>query len=258
MGSSDNHGNQDESKRILVVEDVEFNQQILVSLLDGQGFVAETVASGEAALALLTKDQNFAMILMDIGLPGMDGVETCRRIKENPITRLIPVIALTAQPETERDRFLNAGMDGFAEKNFDPDHLASEMSRHLCPAAGRRTAQATTAAGHASLRLDLLRATYGEDAIIGHIARAFFKDTDPLIGRLGQAMDNGDLAEIRACCHGIKGAAVLFTADGVAALTERFSTLVKQDDPAASAAALAELQEAYKTLWQWCKEFLGT
>ncbi|MHB1015878.1 MAG: response regulator, partial [Desulfurivibrionaceae bacterium] len=97
--------------RIMVVEDVDFNLDILTNILAERSWQAIAAASGEAALNILAQDTDFQVILMDLGLPGIDGMETTRRIKENPATCTIPVIALTAEACIEREQFLDAGFN---------------------------------------------------------------------------------------------------------------------------------------------------
>ncbi|MFZ5774936.1 MAG: Hpt domain-containing response regulator [Thermodesulfobacteriota bacterium] len=242
--------------RVLVVEDVDFNRQILIGLLDDHGFEAVPVASGEEALARLEQDPGFSIILMDIGLPGMDGIEATRRIKKNPSTSAIPVVALTAHTEAERHQILAAGLDGFAEKNFDPDHLFREMSRHLDPVSSARKLTPRVAIEAAPLDLEQLRVNYEEDEIIRQIARAFFKDTDLLVSQLTRAVPAGDLSEIRACCHGISGAAMLFTADVVAEAAERMGSMARMRRTEEAANMLPELLHHYQHLRQWLRQNL--
>jgi len=83
------------SKHILVVEDQEDNRQILRDLLGSVGYELTEAENGEEAIAAVTKRRP-DLILMDIQLPVMDGYEATRRIKANPATRHIPIIAVTS------------------------------------------------------------------------------------------------------------------------------------------------------------------
>jgi len=201
--------------RILVVVDVDFNLEILTGILAERGYQAVTATNGEAALDILAQDDDFQIILMDIGLPGIDGMETTRRIKKNPACRAIPVIALTAETVAERERFLAAGFDGYAEKNFDPEQLFAAIARHLFPGCenhhGAGPALASPAT-HLDLDFAGLLGIYRDEATLGRIARAFFADTDKELLRLGTAMAAGDQAAILGCCHSLRGAAAIFTA----------------------------------------------
>ncbi|HIJ89984.1 MAG: response regulator [Desulfobulbaceae bacterium] len=201
--------------RILVVEDVDFNREILADILADRCWLVVTAASGEAALDILAQDADFQIILMDIGLPGIDGMETTRRIKKNPATRAIPVIALTAETADEQEHFLAAGLDGYVEKNFDPDQLFAAIEKHLFLAGGNRhDAHPNTVNPEEYFDLDYeaLLAIYTDEKTLCRIARAFFTDTDKELVRLGEAMAQDDQAGILACCHSLGGSSAIFTA----------------------------------------------
>jgi CheY-like chemotaxis protein len=117
--------------RILLAEDNLINQKVATHLLQKQGHEVKIAANGREALAVLELSR-FDLILMDVQMPEMDGVETCRAIreKERGSGRHTPIIALTAHAMTgDRDRFLAAGMDGFASKPIRMDELTSEIVR---------------------------------------------------------------------------------------------------------------------------------
>jgi len=237
--------------RILVVEDVDFNREILTGMLTERGWQTITAKSGEAALATLADDQNFQIILMDVGLPGMDGIETTRKIKENPAAAKIPVLALTAEPASERPRLLAAGLDGYLEKNFDPDALYCGIEKQLALMPARKDRAQSVAPACAPshiLNLAALENTYGDEDIVRIIARAFFTDTDILMRRLGEAMAKADMPIVLACCHGIKGAATIFTADDLARLAEKLNLLIRDGTKSEVTAAHQEMQEAYHAL----------
>ncbi|MHB8151157.1 MAG: response regulator [Desulfobulbia bacterium] len=217
--------------RIMVVEDVDFNLEILTAILAERGWQAVTATSGEAALEILAADCDFQIILMDIGLPGIDGLETTRRLKEKPACRAIPVIALTADSATERKRFLAAGFDGYAEKDFDPDQLFAAIETHLAPAGGTRRKPAPAVTPPSTL-LDLdfeaLLATYGDETLLCRIAKAFFADTNTELQRLDKAMASGDRAGILACCHSLRGSAAIFTAKKLATVSKELEDCIRQ------------------------------
>lgn len=217
--------------RILVVEDVDFNRKILADILAERGWKSLVATSGEEALALLVHDTDFQIILMDIGLPGIDGMETTRKIKENPACRTIPVIALTAESAAERKRFLAAGFNGYAEKNFDPGQLFAAIETHLVPAGDNRQ-KSESAVTPPSPLLDLdfeaLLATYGDEELLRRIAKAFFADTNTELQRLGEAMASDDRARILACCHSLRGSATIFTAKKLAAVSKEMEDCIRQ------------------------------
>jgi CheY-like chemotaxis protein len=102
--------------RILVVEDNPVNLKLARNVLRSRGYRVVEAESGEAALDYLRRE-TVDLILMDIQLPGMDGLEVTRRIKQAPATADLPIIALTAHAgEADHQRALEAGCDGYITK----------------------------------------------------------------------------------------------------------------------------------------------
>jgi two-component system cell cycle response regulator DivK len=103
-------------KRILVVEDQEDNRQILRDLLSHSGYDMIEAENGEQALAQAAKHRP-DLILMDIQLPGINGIEALKRLRADPATRAIPIIAVTASAmQQNRQEILAAGFDGYQPK----------------------------------------------------------------------------------------------------------------------------------------------
>lgn len=237
--------------RIMVVEDVDFNLTILTAILAERGWQTVAATSGEAALDILAQDSDFHIILMDIGLPGMDGVEATRRIKENPATRGIPVIALTAETAAEQERLLAAGLDGYAEKNFDPDQLFAAIDKHLLSAGrGRQAAGPASAASgeHPDLDFKALLATYADEAILCRIAKAFFADADKQILLLDEAMAANNQEGILACCHSLRGSAAIFTAKKLGAAAKELDACIRQGLEKEAAFAWHRVLAAHESL----------
>jgi len=237
--------------RIMVVEDVAFNLDILTGILAERGWQTVTATSGEAALDILAQDADFQIILMDIGLPGIDGIETTRRIKKNPVCRAIPVIALTAETATERERLLAAGLDGYAEKNFDPDQLFAAIEKHLSPACGNQQATEPVIASpaeHLDLDFKALLTTYADEETLCRIAKAFFADADKQIILLGEAMAAGDQAGILACCHSLRGSSAIFTAKRLGAAAKELDACIRQEKKNEAYSAWHKVLAAHESL----------
>jgi CheY-like chemotaxis protein len=117
-------------KRILVVEDNEFNMDLVVQLLEEE-YEVLTAFDGAAGLALAESEQP-DLILMDLSLPVMDGWEATRRIKANDDLRHIPVIALTAHAMVgDATRALACGCDDYLTKPLDVDLLFQRLDEYL-------------------------------------------------------------------------------------------------------------------------------
>ena len=119
-------------KTILVVEDNEMNRDMLCRRLTRNGFAVLTAADGAQGLSIAKADTP-DVIIMDLSLPQIDGWEACRRLKADPSTRTIPVIALTAHAmSTDMEKALAAGCDDFDTKPVDFVRLLDKIER-ACP-----------------------------------------------------------------------------------------------------------------------------
>ncbi|MCB9433056.1 MAG: response regulator [Ardenticatenaceae bacterium] len=113
--------------RILIVEDNEMNQEILETRLGFRGYATLVASNGADGVALAKKEKP-DIILMDMSLPVLDGWEATRRLKADPETAVIPVIALTAHALAEDlDRCLEAGCDSYETKPVNFNKLLSKI-----------------------------------------------------------------------------------------------------------------------------------
>lgn len=117
--------------RVLLVEDNEMNRDMLSRRLERRGYEVLVAVDGAEALQRAHADAP-ALILMDMSLPVIDGWEATRRLKADPATRRIPVIALTAHAMSgDREKALGAGCDDFDTKPVDLPRLLDKMSHLL-------------------------------------------------------------------------------------------------------------------------------
>lgn len=115
---------------VLVVEDNETSMKLFRDVLQATGYTALEASSGEEAVALAT-ERVPALVLMDIQLPDIDGLEALRRLREDERTAGIPVLALTAQAmHGDRERFLEAGFDGYLAKPVDVADFVGAVRRY--------------------------------------------------------------------------------------------------------------------------------
>jgi len=122
--------------KILIVEDVEDNSDVLSRRLQRRGFEVVLAADGEQGVALAASESP-DLILMDMNMPGLDGWGATRRLKADPATRSIPVIALTAHDLSgDREKTLEAGCDDHHPKPFDLPKLLSQIDALLTAPRG--------------------------------------------------------------------------------------------------------------------------
>lgn len=120
--------------KILLVEDNELNSDMLTRRLQKRGYEVHLATDGAQAVAM-TKSLQPHLVLMDISLPLIDGCEATRRIKADPATQSIPIIALTAHAlPTEKSRALEAGCDDYDTKPVELQRLLGKINAILEPA----------------------------------------------------------------------------------------------------------------------------
>jgi CheY-like chemotaxis protein len=134
---------------ILIVEDNEMNRDVLARQLTRRGHAVATAADGRLGLSM-ARGHGADLILLDLGLPDIDGWECARQLKADPVTRGIPIIALTAHAMIgDRQRALDAGCDEFDTKPIDLTSLLEKIARLLAraPRPDHGTDERHTAAG---------------------------------------------------------------------------------------------------------------
>jgi CheY-like chemotaxis protein len=116
--------------RILLAEDNKVNRIVATRLLRREGHEVVTAENGEEALRLIEHGPEFDIVLMDVQMPVMDGLEATRRLRANPRWAELPVIALTAHTmKGDRERFLAAGANDHVAKPFRPEELFGALHR---------------------------------------------------------------------------------------------------------------------------------
>ncbi len=113
--------------QVLVVEDHALNVELVRDLLEPEGVAVAHAASGEAALAMIARERP-DLVLIDLTLPGMNGLEAIRRMKEGPATRGLRVVVVTARVmKSDREAALAHGADAFLTKPLDTRTFAREI-----------------------------------------------------------------------------------------------------------------------------------
>ncbi len=121
--------------RVLVVDDNALNLELVTDLLEVAGFTVHSATTAEEGIQL-ARSLNPDVILMDVGLPGMDGLEATQILKRDPKTRDIPLLALTAHAmRGDREKALEVGCDGYITKPIDTRTFVKEVIRHTRPSA---------------------------------------------------------------------------------------------------------------------------
>lgn len=126
-------------KTILVVEDNPQNRELVTDLLSLTGAHLLIAEDAETALEIAAREA-VDLVLMDVSLPRMDGLEATRQLKNSPATAHLPIIALTAHAmKGDRERILAAGCDGYVTKPIDTRGFTSEVARFLTAAEAKNS-----------------------------------------------------------------------------------------------------------------------
>ena len=205
----------DGAKRILLAEDNELNQRFLKHFLIKHGFEPVVVSNGREVLETLAKEHVDA-VLMDVQMPEMDGLEATLRIREGMDGVLdpdVPIVALTAYAmATDRERFLDAGMDDFVAKPVDEKAMVAALQRVTYgtapdgePVAGAAgEVPADMGQGDPPLDLDTLLSRY-RPAFVREMLDLFVELAEPRMGELRRAVSDGDLKVVEDVAHALAG-----------------------------------------------------
>jgi PAS domain S-box-containing protein len=224
---------------ILIVEDDEVNQMVLRGMLLGFGLRAELAIDGAEALEA-TKRRDFDLIFMDMQLPGMDGPDTTRRMRERDREegrRAPRIIAVTANAfDEDRRRCLSAGMDDFLAKPLRKNDLLEALRRSE-QALAERAAPSTSEAERAppepdpppdaalldpSVLAELLEAMGGAPESLSGLLDTLLANAAALVDTIEQAQASGDRVELRRAAHSLKSNARIF---GLGPLGELSATI---------------------------------
>jgi diguanylate cyclase (GGDEF)-like protein len=124
--------------RVLVVEDDEATRGALRALLEDAGYVCDEVEDGEGAVAVM-RDTRFDIVLLDLGLPGMSGAAVHRQLRQEPRTRFLPIVFLTAHTDREAKLAeLEAGAEDFITKPYDAEELLARVGAAVRRSSGLR------------------------------------------------------------------------------------------------------------------------
>ena len=253
-------------RRLLVAEDNEFNRQVVRELLERAGAEVHLAVHGADALERVASSGPFDLILMDIQMPVMDGLEATARLRERP--GVPPIVAMTANvTQEDRMRCREAGMSGFLPKPVDPNRLAEWVdawcvgSDETTPAvgvgdrapsaafegAGDGAAPAAVASGGGVFDPAVLLAVTGDDRdFLVELAEEFARSAARARVELRAAVVAGDLGAVAEVAHRFKSAAGQVGARGAQELAASLERLGRaagagEESQVAAAALVDEL-----------------
>ncbi|MGQ4879775.1 ATP-binding protein [Billgrantia sp. LNSP4103-1] len=250
-----------EGSKVLLVEDNPVNQQVAVAMLERHACDVTVADSGSRALELAERTP-FDMIFMDVQMPGMDGLETTRRLRAMPgWPARVPIVAMTAGgPGAERERCLAAGMTDYLVKPLRRADLATALKQGLPGKSRGETSDEFVTAGMLDENvLKELEGSLGPEAL----ARLFAVHREQLqqhVESLQAAYECGDLAAMAARAHRIKGESGSLGGRRLAEVARRLELFAhgeQSDDVAIELKVLqATIPLTIETLESWLNERL--
>lgn len=203
------------SLSVLLVEDNEINAIVVEAFLERMGHNVFLVATGEEAVDKIT-EKSFGVVLMDISLPGIDGVEAARRIRnlDNKASNSVPIIAMSAHVfQNEIAQILDAEMDAFVGKPVAPERLAEAIEQVVLRGRTGIVVLTEGSAAPTGEAVILDAKILKDDFLIlgsektGRMVDAFFDYSDRKVSQLGHAVEKNDWSTVAYIAHNLKGSA---------------------------------------------------
>ena len=217
---------------VLLVEDHVINQKLAVALLERWGHRVSVADNGQLALEAM-EQQRFDVVLMDMMMPVMDGLEATRRIRAKETVGRIPIIAMTANAmESDRERCLQAGMDDYLSKPIKAQELqillgqyADAVSQHAQP--GVSASDDADDVPHSGF--DYVAGLAGMDQEIREIIAQAFVDQWPHdLDKIRTGLEQGDASSVLHAAHSLKGTLAMFGARPAAEVARHMESLASQ------------------------------
>lgn len=234
---------------VLLAEDNEVNRKLAKRLLEKRGHQIVTARNGIEALEAI-RDGEFDLVLMDVHMPEMDGLEATIRLRaaEKETGRHQPVVAMTALVmKGDKERCLAAGMDGYLPKPLRSQELDEILERYVALKQSsiglhEGTARKPAAQNQAVDARDLLDRIGGDREFLMELLGTFRDDYKKQLETMKAALKSGDSAELARAAHSLKGALSNLAAEPAAALTAVIEAGGKVGDLHQAEAALRDLE----------------
>ncbi len=239
---------------ILLAEDNPVNQKLATRLLEKAGHRVTLATTGREAVTAWENagPAAFDLLLMDIQMPEMDGMEATNSIRrsENNSGSSIPIIAMTAHAiRGDKERYLAGGMDGYVSKPISPAELFAEIERCVLGTvdSSAMTAQVETT-GEQFDPISLLERVEGDQELLAEMVHLFQEDAPKLLAAIRGALKHGDMDVVERTAHSIKGAAGNLSAKALADAAQRLETDAKNKDMESARSSMAEVERALSRL----------
>jgi len=197
---------------VLVAEDNRFNQQVILRMLERRGHAVQTAQDGKQTLAALERNA-FDLLLLDVNMPQMDGLEVIKTIREREKTTgtHLPVVALTAlSGERDRQRCVAAGMDDYLAKPVRTTEVFATLER-VMRAHPVAEPQAHSAGATLIDSAMLWSACGGDGGLLAEMIQLFGEEAPGLLARVEAAVRSSDPEQLRMAAHALRGLVSAFS-----------------------------------------------
>jgi CheY-like chemotaxis protein/HPt (histidine-containing phosphotransfer) domain-containing protein len=193
-----------DGKRILVTDDNDMNRLVAATVLNNYGATILEASNGQEAIDMLNSHA-VDLVLMDIQMPVLDGIEATQQIRKN-LQSKIPVIALTANAiRGENEKCFAAGMNDYISKPFKEDEFVATISRWLGKEVSISTGPAPEQSGNSLYKLDMLeKISRGNEAFVKKMVELFVQQTPLAVKEIKDAFEVNDFAKVKAVAHKMK------------------------------------------------------
>jgi CheY-like chemotaxis protein len=232
--------------RILLTEDSLVNQKVAVGLLAMRGHSVVVASTGREALAALERER-FDVVLMDVQMPEMDGLEATAaiRARERLNGGHVPIVAMTAHAmKGDRERCLAGGMDDYISKPVE----ASELYRVVERFAPQPAAPESTPRGAALDWAKALHQVRDQADLLQDVAQVFLDECPKMLAEIHAAIAARDAVRLRRAAHTLKGSAALFAAKPTMDAALKLELIGQQGALSEAESACAELEQETKLL----------
>ena len=230
---------------VLLVEDHEVNQKLAVTLLNRWGHHVEVAGNGQIALDVLA-NKAFDIILMDMMMPVMDGLEATRHIRAMEKERHTPIIAMTANAmEADRERCLAAGMDDYLSKPIKAQELQQMLQHYSVPRGNRLQNHSAQPGGSVtpSNEFDYAHAiTLVDQDVVSIIAQTFVDQWPQELQKMRDSLARTDLQVLMHVSHALKGTLAMFGAQPASAYAAEIEQCAIRQDAAGAGVRLGLLE----------------
>ncbi len=235
--------------RLLLAEDNLVNQKLAVRLLEKQGHTVVVAVNGREAVDTAGR-QPFDLVLMDVQMPEMDGFEATAAIRqaERGTGRHLPILAMTAYAmKGDRERCLEAGMDGYVSKPIQGREL-SEMIERLVASSGSPENKETPIPSAVLDREEIEERVGGDAKLLRELIDLFFADCPRMWQNVRDALSLGDAVKLSRAAHTLKGSVGVFGAKSAREAAEHVEQLARAGNLAQAAEAVTQLEAELERL----------